>query len=366
MLRVHNAAVPWVLAFWRWWRDEITALIPPSLRRRVAWGRGRLILVMAGDSAANLVLDGIGGATALADLDLAPERLAGVRHVIAQHARTPGRVAPVALRLPAEVALRTTMALPLAAQANLDQVVSFELDRRTPFKSDQVYYARRLLRRDAAARQLLLELTVVPREVVEESLALAGRLDLAPNHVDVAGAEPGAPPSGNLLPRRSPPLAARIPGLTIAALAGITLLLAATALLMPLYQAHRTVAALAAELADSKRQADESLALQKEIDAELQEAGFLGARKRQAPVGSAILDILTRLLPDDTWLTDLSINGGEVQLTGYAASASAVLGFVDQTKPFSNAAFRSPVTQDQKLEREQFNIGARIVPEAAP
>ena len=73
---------------------------------------------------------------------------------------------------------------------------------------------------------------------------------------------------------------------------------------------------------------------------------------------------LTHLLPDDTWLTELELSRTEMQVTGYAASASTVLGLLDQSRRFGNASFRSPVMQDQHINREQFNISARITPES--
>ena len=119
-------------------------------------------------------------------------------------------------------------------------------------------------------------------------------------------------------------------------------------------------------MAQSKQLADESLRLQKEIDAEIQESGFLAARKRQVPSASEILYAVTHMLPDDTWLSELEVSAGELRVTGYAESASAILGLIDQSPRFANGTFRSPVTQDQRVKREQFNIAARVAPEKTP
>jgi general secretion pathway protein L len=253
------------------------------------------------------------------------------------------------------------MALPLAAETNLDQVVAFELDRRTPFKHEEVYHSQRVLQRDAAAKRLSVQLTVVPRRVVDEALALAERLGLVLDRVEVAGDA-----SGNLLPARPQPLAARLPSVAFGVLALLAVALAGAAAFIPLERAHRAATALRAEVAESKRLADESLRLQKDIDAEIQEGGFLAARKRQVPSASEILFTVTQLLPDDTWLNELEISAGEMRATGYAESASAILGLIDQSPRFANAAFRSPVTQDQRAKREQFNIAAHVAPENAP
>ena len=70
--------------------------------------------------------------------------------------------------------------LPIAAEDNLRQVLAFEMDRQTPFKADQVYFDYRLGEREAAARNLQVELIVVPRAPLDADLAklTAGSLEL--------------------------------------------------------------------------------------------------------------------------------------------------------------------------------------------
>ncbi len=321
------------------------------------------MLALASDGSSALLSAGAGRDALRARIDLSPSRLTEARVALAAlRSRRRSLRRGVILRLPAEAALHTTMTLPLAAQANLDQVVSFELDRRTPFKRDEVYHSQRVLNRDAVAKRVTVQLTVVPRQVVEQTRALADRLGLGLAGVDVAGAD-AAPVSGNLLPPRPLPFSARLPRVATAALALLAAGLLAAAALIPLEASHRSAATLSAALADSKRRADESLRLQKEIDAEVQESGFLAARKHQTPSVSEVLFALTHLLPDDAWLTELEVTNGEVRMTGFAESAASVLGLVDQSPHFANAAFRSPVTQDQRTKREQFNIGARLAQE---
>jgi general secretion pathway protein L len=353
------ALLPSLSAAWRWWSGEIASLVPMSLRQSLANGRGRQVLVLAADGTAELVQQGAGREETLAQIDLDTTRLEEAREVLAA-ARQRSAIG-AALRLPAETALSATMALPLAAEANLDQVVAFELDRRTPFKHEEVYHSQRVLQRDVASKRLSVQLTVVPRRVVDEALALAERLGLALDRVEVTGE-----PSGNLLPARPQPFSARLPSLAFGMLAVLVAILACAAAFIPLEQAHRAATALGVEVAKSKQLAEESLRLQKEIDAEIQESGFLAARKRQVPSVSEILYAVTHMLPDDTWLSELEVSAGEMRVTGYAESASAILGVIDQSPQFANATFRSPVTQDQRAKREQFNIAARVAAEKAP
>lgn len=341
----------------------MTALVPEEWRRRLVERRGALVLELDHAGGGALIRRGGGGEERLCRLDLAPERTAAARNALAAlGSRLRRQVGGVLVRVPAEAALRTVLTLPLAAAGNLDQVVAFELDRRTPFRSDEVYCSQKVLQRDGAAKRLSVQLTLVPRPLVDAALAAAERLGLAVERVELAG-EPAA---GNLLPPRRQAMTARLPRLAVGGLAGLALALAAAVVLVPLWQAHREAAQLARMLADSRRRADESLKLAKEIDAEVQESGFLALEKRETPSPSELLDVLTRLLPDDTWLSEVEIAGGELRITGFTNSASTVLGLIDQSPRFANAAFRSPVTQDPRMRREQFNIAARIARPGTP
>ncbi|HUH83099.1 MAG TPA: PilN domain-containing protein [Stellaceae bacterium] len=352
-----SSLLPSLRAAWRWWTGELAQLVPKRWRRGLTANRGGIVLALTGDYRAELLQRGGGREETLAQLDLSPSRIEETREILASVRQRGGATA---VRLPTDAGLSATMVLPVAAEGNLDQVVSFELDRRTPFKREEVYHSQRIVQRLDGGKRLLVQLTVVPRPAADGAIALAERLGLTLSRVELAGDD-----MSNFMPPRAQRLGARLPSLTLGALAAGAAVLAAIAVIIPLQRAHRTLETLQHDLAVVKQRADKSIAVQKEIDAEVQEGGFLAARKRQVPSASEVLYDLTHLLPEDTWLSELEITGGEVRLNGFADSASAILGLVDQSKHFINAAFRSPVVQDQRANREQFNIAARVS-ETAP
>ena len=71
----------------------------------------------------------------------------------------------------------------------------------------------------------------------------------------------------------------------------------------------------------------------------------------------------TRILPDDTWLSEWQLAGSEMQLTGYAGSASALVNLLEQSKIFRNTTFQSPVVQDSKSGRERFHVATQVASE---
>jgi general secretion pathway protein L len=338
-------------AFWRWWRDEMAGLIPERLRRRVSQARGRTIIAFGPDDAIDIVEERDG--RILHRERLAPES----RPLLAALPQ------PV-VRLDASAGLRSLMTLPLAAERNLAQVVSFELERRTPFKRDEICYAHRIAKRDPAAQRLLIEVTIVQRPVVDRVLALLRGFGVEPTSLEVAGADRTEAVSPNLLGGRTGRRGPGLPDLALAALGALTLLLGATALLLPLIRAHMTEAGLEAEIAALTPAADETRKLENEIAALAQESGFLVARRAARPTATEIIDVLTRLLPDEVYLVELHLAGVQLQIIGTAPSASRTISLIARAPGLADARFEAQVTQDQRSGREQFDIAAHVLPEA--
>src|SRR5215469_2713515 len=350
----------------RWWLDELASLVPEELRRRVASLRSRLLLIVD-NNGAQLAIENGDRREALGRIDLAAGQPDSVRQLIAA-APQGGRsiAANVVLCLPSDRALRTTVALPLAAERNLDQVIGFEFERLVPFKREDVHYACQIVQRNKAARSLQIELTVVPRQDIQELLRQAQRLDLHVRSIEVAAARPPFVAAQILLDGHDRPARHPRARLAILSLGTVASLLAIASIAIPFVRASSSLETLTAQVADARREAEASISLQKQIDAEIQDQQFLANRKRQTPTMTELLDIITRLTPDDTWLTELQVAGTEIHLIGASSSATTLLGLVDQSPTFRNAAFRSSITQDSKIDRERFDVSAKIAPRSGP
>jgi general secretion pathway protein L len=343
----------------RWWFDELAFFVPEELRRWIGSLQSRVLLVVD-DTGAFLAYETGDEREPLGRIDLQSGQTGAVRRIltpILQGRRS--ETVDVVLCLPTGRALRTNVSLPLAAERNLEEVVGFEFERLVPFKREAVYYAYRVLTRNKVTRTVQVELTVVPRIDAEEISQLAQRVGL-----QVVGLEVGTP-NGDpavLLHGNDRPAAHPRARLAIAVLGGIAALLAVACIVIPFVRANNALSALSDQVGEARREAEASLNLQKQIDAEIQDQQFLVNRKRQSPSVTELLDTITRLTPDDTYLTELQVATGEVHLIGASASATALLGLVDQSPSFRNAAFRSSITQDSRINRERFDIAAKIAP----
>jgi general secretion pathway protein L len=221
-----------------------------------------------------------------------------------------------------------------------------------------VYFSHRVAGRDKAAQQIIVDLTVVPRSVVTTALAVAARVGLTPETVTIADAVQGN--SGNLLPRagrRRWPARRRLLGGALAAAVALT----GAAGFFRAEQAHETARALEQDVAAAKQDADAAVRLRAEIARVGAAAQFLVNRKHKVPSVSLLLLELTRILPDEAFLTDLQLTGNDVQLAGSAASATNLIERLNHAAMFADAGFRSPVVRDPRLDRENFNISMRLV-----
>ena len=88
----------------------------------------------------------------------------------------------------------------------------------------------------------------------------------------------------------------------------------------------------------------------------------LEARKRATPAGVIVLEALSQTLPDDTYLSELRIEGGKVQIAGFTRDAPALIRLIEQSRHFTRATFFAPTTRAPADERERFHIEAHIEP----
>jgi general secretion pathway protein L len=88
----------------------------------------------------------------------------------------------------------------------------------------------------------------------------------------------------------------------------------------------------------------------------------LEARKRATPAGVIVLEALSRTLPDDTYLSELRIEGEKVQIAGLTRDAPALIRLIEQSQHFSRATFFAPTTRAPTETRERFHIEAHIEP----
>jgi general secretion pathway protein L len=88
----------------------------------------------------------------------------------------------------------------------------------------------------------------------------------------------------------------------------------------------------------------------------------LAARKNQSPSAVIALEILSQILPDDTYVTELRIEPGRLRLSGITHDAPRLIRLIEQTHHFRQATFFAPITRSPSDTGDRFYIEARMVP----
>lgn len=335
---------------------ELANCLPRSWNASARWGASAFVIVPT-EQALVLGRDrGDGGIDTLQRFVMREGRPVPLtRSVVARSALA--STASVTLRLPVELGLRKTIRLPIAALENLRQAVSFQLDHHTPFSSEDAYFDCKLLQRDDAAGQLIIEATVVARNVVDNARAAAEALGWHVGAVEIMTTAANANtrlfvPNLRRRPRRQMALNGAA-ALLLAGLIGV-------AAVFPLVRTHMQERQLAQRLEAARHQAEAAAKLDKQNQDLLREANFLAARAAAHPSALNILLELTKLTPDDTWLELVQYTGNDIEFSGISTSASAFIGRLGQSGIFKNMGFRSPVTSDARTARERFQISGQL------
>jgi general secretion pathway protein L len=92
----------------------------------------------------------------------------------------------------------------------------------------------------------------------------------------------------------------------------------------------------------------------------------LEVRKHTAPSSVIIVETLSRILPDDTYATELRIEDNKIQLIGVTHDAPALIGLIERSGLFARATFFAPTTRSASEPGERFHIEALIQSIGAP
>ncbi len=263
------------------------------------------------------------------------------------------------LLLDADSVLRPVLTLPAAAESRLRELLVHEIDRQTPFGTDQVSFEWRILSRDAASRQLRVELVVLPKVRLEAALSALGPLAQGLAGADALDSN-GRRLGVNLLPtaRRGAHVdRARMLNMGLVAVTVIALFLAMWVVLDNRAQA---LADLTARVEAANADVRQVRKLRSSLDKSVQAANFLAKQRAQQPTMLELIADLTRRIPDNTSLDKLSINDGKIVLIGQSQQAPALVGLLQSSKLMKTPALAGAVQTDPRTGKDRFTLTANI------
>jgi general secretion pathway protein L len=352
--------------FFRWWKRELSFLVPEKLSLLINDNRGTIIVRPEGDQFdLTFVLNG--QTEHLAKLERNENGTAQYAALLARDERL--LKAELVFRLTSRYGIQKEIALPAAAAENLYQVVSYELSRYSPFSTEQAYFAVKKLSGDKDSDQIHVQLIITDRKVLDGFYEDLKSMGMSPVFVDYEGSPNDLEIDDdhyNLLPESLRPKTSKLPRLIYSAVIGTVVILVGFVLAMPVWFEYQSVNALEEKLIPIEKEAKKIKALQLEIDAMIDETRKLIEQKTISPPIIVMLNTLSSLIKDDTWLTYAQYADGHLQIQGESPAASNLISVLEASELFSNARFVSPVTQDNVSKMERFQITVDSIMEAAP
>ncbi|MET0674946.1 MAG: PilN domain-containing protein, partial [Bradyrhizobium sp.] len=82
----------------------------------------------------------------------------------------------------------------------------------------------------------------------------------------------------------------------------------------------------------------------------------LERRKHQTPSSVIILEALSQLLPDHTYVTGMNLAGSRLQISGITRDAPSLIPLIEQSRHFTRATFYAPTTRAPSDPGERFHI----------
>jgi general secretion pathway protein L len=252
------------------------------------------------------------------------------------------------------------LSFPAQAASLLRQIILNQVDRLTPWSADSVIFG--FAQRTVGATSLGVSFVATPRAALLpllESLA-----DLRPQAAYVFAPASDVDPSAPI-PLLLPAAVQRGSGQWLRRiLSGVLIALLLVTLAHTLWVGwelrglETRYASIEDELRDVRGGGNS-------LDPLTAEESDLFSRKLQGPVATLIIDELSRLLPDDTFLTDFELDDDKVEIAGLSQDASKIIGILEGSPWFSDATFSAPTTRQESEARERFHIAVKALPRGA-
>lgn len=120
------------------------------------------------------------------------------------------------------------------------------------------------------------------------------------------------------------------------------------------------------EIKKRKPEVEAITKLQKQRDEYVKEISALAKIRAGEVSKTELLEELTKILPDTVWIWNFKYTGKEIEISGFADSASNLIPLIDKSPIFEKVEFMAPVTKERLMrgtdtkEYERFKIKAKI------
>jgi general secretion pathway protein L len=347
-----------------WWLTEFLNLFPERTKEFLS-GRGRALLVVAADQdgATLELLNGARISTASERVTPANDVLAEIDRFLRSHGLEPKDV-DVGLRLPADNVFCRQLLLPAEAISAIDAIVAQDLARKTPFKSEDIYCDHAALE-GSDGKKVMVWQWIVRRKHVDETL-LAFKIDIEQLAFIVCDRPTAGRPAPfiNLRPKAHARNSweQRTAWVLCCSAVGFALLAGG----LKYWNQQTAIDRLETQVAAASGKAQQVRVLVDQLQEKKSVLLRLRLQRSETPGLVDLWEEVTRVLPSHSWLIEFRLvetagkREEQVVISGFSSAAPSLVGIIDSSPLFFDAALTSPIAVDATEGRDRFALQAKV------
>jgi general secretion pathway protein L len=270
---------------------------------------------------------------------------------------------PVVLRIDSDRAVVKQVSLPAGALDVMPAVIRNKVESLAPWPLHQVMWGYRLLDSPQSG-QVDVEVAIMSRKALASLLSVFHNADIKVTHFDVASPVDYAESIAIDFQGQDRLKKAWQRVTAVIAIAGLVTFAGAS---LGLYFALSTQGELSAV---ERRSTDLKQKLlngggDSQANSKLVEANKLYERKKNNRPVVIVLNALSRLVPNGTWLNSVDYTGNQVTITGRGTEITTVIESLEKSDIFSDVNFASATQRDANANADIFSISATIETQGA-
>lgn len=351
---------------WRWWTLELLDCLP-------GWSSGsdnsaRKTLVVSLDPSGPRLVSEKARLPGTSNAQPAAGTVVDVWDTIADLGKR-RRAAPVWIRLPHTSCLVRRIEFPEAARRDAGRLLDLNLERTTPFRQKDIYTAHYVDEARSTRQTLHVCQLVVRREEVDRAISNLRSTGASLAGVDCWNEDASSALPVNFLPRAESIADANRSAHVKRLLLTLALILAVSAAGIAIHRHESALADITQHTSAARERAASARKARDDAKSAVYEIEAVRKLKASNTSTVAILDRLTRLLPDTVWVTDFRLDGGTIDVSGEADSAAGLILLLENSDLFTQAAFTAPVTRDESGGKESFSLRVHVkgrIPDQEP
>lgn len=266
-----------------------------------------------------------------------------------------------ALLLPEDLILTRSFTLPPMSPADLAAAMQLQVLTHTPF-AEQDTYSAYSARPDPATQQLHVQLVLASRPTIEQLLQRVVDSQRLPQPPEVWAPTAQGPILCTGWGERPRLRHERLQRWRLLASALLVLGLLLALVLTPSLKLRQQALQAQQQTQALVRQTTEVAAQRQAFMAQVQTLGTLAPQLTQQIDPLKLLLTITRLLPDDTAVQSLTLEGNRLSLQGLSDNASRVHELLSREPGFRNVRLPSAITREGRSNKESFVLEAELDP----